>query len=95
MFASAAAVGAGLTVAVAHATHETSISAVAAGYAVAWPVAVFLISLWFLHDRPEYRRTRLFGPVVAALVLLTPFSGHAVPLIGTILAVNGCAEVRR
>ena len=73
--------------AVAQATHETSISAVAAGYAVAWPVVVFLISLWFLHDRPEYRRTRAFGPVVAALVLVTPLTGQAVPLIGTILAV--------
>jgi low temperature requirement protein LtrA len=87
VFASAAAVGAGLSVAVAQATHETSISAVAAGYAVAWPVVVFLISLWFLHDRPEYRRTRAFAPVVAALVLVTPLTGQAVPLIGTILAV--------
>jgi len=87
VFASAAAVGAGLAVAVAQATHEASISAVTAGYAVAWPVAIFLMSLWFLHDRPEYRRTRAFGPVVALLVLLTPFTGQAVPLIGMLLTL--------
>jgi low temperature requirement protein LtrA len=87
VFASAAAVGAGLAVAVAQATHEASISAVTAGYAVAWPVAIFLMSLWVLHDRPEYRRTRGFGPAVAILVLLTPFTGQAVPLIGALLAL--------
>ena len=31
--------------------------------------------LWFLHHRPEYRRTRAYGPVAAVLVLLTPFTG--------------------
>jgi low temperature requirement protein LtrA len=87
VFASAAAVGAGLGVAVAQATHEGSISAVTAGYAVAWPVAIFLMSLWILHDRPEYRRTRAFGPIVAILVLLTPLTGQAVPLIGALLAL--------
>jgi len=87
VFASAAAVGAGLAVAVGQSTHEASISSVTAGYAVAWPVAIFLMSLWFLHDRPEYRRTRAFGPAVAILVLLTPLSGQAVPLIGALLSL--------
>ena len=53
---------------------------------MAIPVAVYFVCLWYLHDRPEYRRTRWFGPIAAALVLLTPFTGHAVPLIGVILA---------
>ena len=42
--------------------------------------------MWLLHDRPEYRRTRLYGPIAAGLVLLTPFTGQAVPLTGVILA---------
>jgi hypothetical protein len=47
---------------------------------------VYLLCLWFLHDRPEYRRTRWLGPLAAILVLLTPFTGYAVPLTGAILA---------
>lgn len=30
--------------------------------------------------------SRVFGPIAAVLVLLTPFTGHAVPLTGVILA---------
>jgi low temperature requirement protein LtrA len=86
IFASAAAVGAGLAVAVDDAAHHAKISAVAAGYAVAIPVAVYLLCLWVLHDRPEYRRTRAFGPIGAALVLLSPFTGQAVLATGLILA---------
>ncbi len=86
VFAAAAAEGAGLAVAVDQATNHAKISAVAAGTAVAIPVAVYLLCLWFLHDRPEYRRSRLLGPLAAVLVLLTPFTGHAVPLTGAILA---------
>ena len=57
VFASAAAVGAGLAVNVDQATHHAKIGAVGAGAAVAIPVAIFLICLWVLHDRPEYRQT--------------------------------------
>lgn len=53
VFAAAAAVGAGLAVSVDHATHHTEISDVAAGAAVAVPVAVYLLCLWFLHARSE------------------------------------------
>jgi low temperature requirement protein LtrA len=86
VFASAAAVGAGLAAAVDVATHHAKIGAVGAGAAVAIPVATYLLCLWGLHYRPEYHPTRFYGPVAAVLVLLTPFTGHAVPLIGLILA---------
>jgi len=86
VFAAAAAVGAGVAVAVDHATDHASVSAVGAGAAVAIPVAVYLLCLWFLHDRPEYRQTRALGPMAAVMVLLTPFTGYAVPLTGVILA---------
>ena len=85
VFASAAAVGAGLAVSVDDATHHAKIASVAAGAAVAVPVAVFLMCLWFLHDRPEYGKTRVMGPIAAVLILLTPLSGHAVLLTGTVL----------
>ena len=86
VFAAAAAVGAGLAVNVDYATHHAKISAAAAGAAVAIPVAVFIVCLWFLHDRPDYRQTRGFGPAAAIAILLTPLSGNAVPLVGLILA---------
>jgi hypothetical protein len=86
VFAAAAAVGAGLGVSVDHATHHAKIGAAAAGAAVAIPVAVYLTTLWYIHHRPEYRQTRAWGPVAAVLILLTPVTGHAVPLTGLILA---------
>jgi low temperature requirement protein LtrA len=93
VFAAAAAVGAGLAVAVDQAAHHATIGPVAAGAAVAIPVVLFLMCLWVLHDRPAYRQTRLLGPVAAVLVLSTPFTGHAVPLTGVILA--GLVGVKR
>jgi low temperature requirement protein LtrA len=86
LFAAAAAVGAGLAVSVDQATHHAKISAAAAGAAVAVPVAVYIVSLWVIHYRPGYQRTRLFGPIAAVLVLLSPFTGMAVPVIGVIMA---------
>lgn len=86
VFAAAAAVGAGLAVSVDQATHHSKVGPVGAGAAVAVPVAVFLLCLWFLHDRPEYRQTRWFGPIAAVVVSLTPFTGYAVLLTGAILA---------
>ena len=86
VFASAAAVGAGLAVAVDAATHTAKVGPVGAGVAVAVPVATYLVCLWVLHNRPAYRPTRSYGPIAAVLILLTPFTGHAVPLIGLILA---------
>jgi low temperature requirement protein LtrA len=87
IFAAAAAVGAGLAVAVDQAAHHTKIGPTGAGAAVAIPVAVFLVCLWFLHYRPAHRQIRLLGPIAAVLVLLTPWTGYAVPLTGTILTL--------
>jgi low temperature requirement protein LtrA len=86
VFASAAAVGAGLAVAVDAATHTAKIGPVGAGMAVAVPVATYLLCLWVLHDRPDDRHTRAFSPIAAVFVLLTPFTGYGVPLTGAILA---------
>jgi low temperature requirement protein LtrA len=88
VFASAAAVGAGLAVSVDQVAGRAHISAELAGAAVAIPVAIFLLCLWWLHDRPGYRGTRALGPVVASLVLLTPLTGYAVPAIGGLLATT-------
>lgn len=86
VFASAAAVGAGLAVAVDQATHHAEIGRVAAGAAVAVPTAIYLVSLWLLHGRPGDGWQRFLGLLVAGLVLLTPLLGQPVLLTGLLLA---------
>lgn len=74
VFAAAAAVGAGLAVAVDHATGHASLSAFGAGEALAAPLAVYLLALWFAQTRGE----RGCGPetvayaVTIVLVLASP-----------------------
>lgn len=85
IFGSAAAVGAGLAASVDSVTSHTQTGPAGTGLAVAIPVAIYLLSLWVLHDRPEYRRTRALGPIAAVLVLLAPFTGQTVLLTGGIL----------
>ena len=87
VFAAAAAVGAGLGVAVDAAGAHAAIGSVTAGMAVAVPVAIYLVCLWILHDRPEYGWTRGLGPLAAVAVLLTPFSAQPVFWTGVTLAV--------
>ena len=86
VFASAAAVGAGLAIAVDQATGHADIGSRGAGLAVAIPVAVYLICLWVLHTRPRGERIRYLGPLTALLVLLAPLTEHAIPLTGLLLA---------
>lgn len=87
VFGSTAAVGAGLAVVIDQATHHAEISATEAGMAVALPVAIYVISLWLLHERPRAKNLfdKLVHPVAVILILLTPFTGQAVPLIGILL----------
>ncbi len=88
IFASAAAVGAGLGVAAEQATQPTAIGSVGAGAAVAVPVALYLLSLWVVHVRLRETASPATGltPIVALFVLLTPWTGQAVLLTGVLLA---------
>jgi low temperature requirement protein LtrA len=88
VFASAAAVGAGLAVVVDHTTHHAEIGSVGAGAAVAVPVALYLLSLWALHERPRAASTleASLAPMVTLLILLTPWSGQPVLLTGLLLS---------
>ena len=97
VFASAAAVGACLAVATDFSTHHAEIDSVSAGAAVALPVAIYTAALWLLHagwDAPD-RALQLLIPVSIVVVLLTPLTGWAVPLIGLILAAVVAAKVVR
>jgi low temperature requirement protein LtrA len=86
IFGSAAAVGAGLGVAVDHAAHVGEISGRLAGGAVAVPVAVYLFFVWLLHIRPHQQGPLLIAyPIVVVLVLLTPLLPAPIPLLAVFL----------
>ncbi|AXB48589.1 low temperature requirement protein A [Amycolatopsis albispora] len=76
IFASLAALGAGIEVAVDYDTHTAHIGGVATALATTIPVALFLLSVWVLHVgvRNECRPIAIGFPVAAVLVLLSTFS---------------------
>jgi low temperature requirement protein LtrA len=88
IFASAAAVGAGLQVAVDHDAGWVHLAAWGAAAAVAAPVAFYLVSVWLLHPGAEARRSprRAAYPLAAVLVLCATAAGQAVLVIGLLLA---------
>ena len=87
IFASAAALGAGLAVDIDWQTHAAHLGHLAVGYATAVPVAVYLLAVWTLHLRPYQRRMTDIGFwVSAALVLAAPFTPAPVPTIALVLA---------
>ena len=89
IFAASAAVGAGLAVVIDQLTHHAEISAAGAGMVVALPTAIYILSLWVLqeHMREKNWFDTLLNPVTAVLILLTPFVGNAVLLIGILLVI--------
>lgn len=90
IFAAAAAIGAGLEVAVVHAAHEAHITQPAANAAVTLPTALFLITTWALHSRHFKRGVGLiYLPAAAVLTLVCTFGGAAgVLLAGLVSAVT-------
>jgi low temperature requirement protein LtrA len=90
VFGSAAAIGAGLEVAVESAVHKAEISETAATATVTVPTAVYLVTVWFLHSRHTKRGTvaQAVAPVGAALVLAcTALGGSGVPAAGLVCAL--------
>jgi low temperature requirement protein LtrA len=78
IWASAAAVGAGLSVAIDEVIGVTALGTVGAGAAVAIPVAIYLLGLWALHlPMAQGAADRVLAPVTVALILLTPWTGEA------------------
>jgi low temperature requirement protein LtrA len=94
VFTSAAAVGAGIAVAVDVETHTAHVDEVTAAYALAVPVAVYLLSVWVLHIWPQQPGPSTVAfPVAAALVLLTPLTPAPVHLTAALLAALVAATV--
>ena len=86
VFASAAAVGAGLAVAVDQVTGRTDLSARLATLCVAVPTALYLMSVWAVHLRAKPRGlVRLGPPCTAALLVVAAAAGAPVLVLGLLL----------
>lgn len=91
IFASAAAIGAGLEVAVEQAVGKAHISTLAASAAVTLPTALYLLSVWALHARHFKVGTarQAVLPLAALAVVGCTFLGHwAVPAAGLVTAAT-------
>ncbi|MFJ8163041.1 low temperature requirement protein A [Streptomyces sp. NPDC096136] len=89
IFASGAAIGAGIEVAVEHAVGTAHISQVAANAAVTVPSALFLLTVWLLHSRHFKRGVaqQLVLPLSAAAILACTWAGaYAVLYAGLVSA---------
>jgi low temperature requirement protein LtrA len=86
LFAAIAAIGAALEVAV---DRHPSASAIAVGYALAVPVALFYLLLWMLHSQVMATLPVKLGPVLVAAVatLLVPLAAPAVGVAPTFAAI--------
>jgi low temperature requirement protein LtrA len=89
VFASAAAVGAGLAVNVDHVTHHAAIGARGSAAAFTIPVALFLLAVWALQLRPHHlgRWPSALVPATAVLVLASTFTAEPVLLTGLLVAL--------
>ncbi|MBO4255556.1 low temperature requirement protein A [Streptomyces griseorubiginosus] len=93
IFGSAAAIGAGLEVAVEQAVGRAHISTLAASAAVTLPTALYLVCVWALHSR--YFKVgitqQLVLPVTALLVIVCTFLGSWAVLAAGIVAALAVA----
>ena len=83
----AAAVGAGIAVGVDVRTDHADVNVTVAGAAVAIPVAIYLASIWVLHDvpRPMSQLRMALSPIAIGLVLLTPFTPYPILIAGLVV----------
>jgi hypothetical protein len=89
IFASGAAVGAGFAVLVDVIAHHAEVSLLVGDFAVAIPVAIYMLGLWFARDRFCLTGpARLVLPVFAALILLVPFTPQALEGIAAMTAAS-------
>ncbi|MFF4345424.1 low temperature requirement protein A [Kitasatospora sp. NPDC001540] len=92
VFASAAAIGAGLEVAVEHAVGAAHVSARAASAAVTVPTALFLFTVWLLHARHHKRgAAQAVLPLAALSVLAATLAGESGVLIAGLLVALAVA----
>jgi low temperature requirement protein LtrA len=89
VFASLAALGAGLEVAVQRGADHAEVSDTAVEYAVALPVAIFLLMLYVLHAPlvPEVVIRPLKTAIAIAAIVLLPVVSPAIGLVGVMIGI--------
>ncbi|MEU8462424.1 low temperature requirement protein A [Streptomyces sp. NPDC029003] len=88
IFASGAAIGAGIEVAVEHAVGKAHISQLAANASVTVPTALFLLTVWLLHSR-HFKRgpaQQLVLPLSALAILACTWTGAYAVLYAGLVA---------
>ena len=96
IFAGAAAIGAGIEVAIEQAVAEAPIGTLSAAAAVTIPTAVFVFFTWLLHARRHQssRRQQIVLPLTAAAILACTFAGRwAVLCAGGVAAASVTASL--
>ena len=95
VFASAAAVGAGLAVNVDYVTHHAAIGARGSAAAFTIPVALFLLAVWALQVRPHHlaRWHGALAPATAVLVLAATLTAEPVLVTGMLVAAMIAASL--
>jgi low temperature requirement protein LtrA len=95
VFASAAAVGAGITVEVDSIAGDTGLTPRAAAFTVAIPVAIYVAGVWLLHRRPGESVLRSVAfPVAAGMVLITPLLPESLIFMAAVVAVLVATTIR-
>ena len=93
IFASGAAVGAGFAVVVDVIAGHAEASLLVANFAVAIPVALYMLGLWFVRDRFCLSSPACFVlPVFSVLVLLVPFTPASLEGIAAMTALSVLAR---
>lgn len=98
IFASGAAVGAGFAVLVDIVSGRAEVPLIVGDYAVAIPVAIYMLGLWFVRDRFAFDTVAQYMlPLFAVLVLVvaaTPLAleGIAIVCVLAVIARNYCAS---
>jgi low temperature requirement protein LtrA len=87
IFAALAAVGSGLAAAIDYYTQHSHINAVETGYAVAVPVAVFVLAIWYLQVIEfETSFAQIVFLATAVLLLVSPLTGLGIYVVAALLA---------
>ncbi|MEU7155215.1 low temperature requirement protein A [Streptomyces chrestomyceticus] len=88
IFGSAAAIGAGIEVAVEESVGKAHLSQFAASACVTVPGALFMFTVWLIHSRHQKRglAQQLVLPASSVLVLACTFAGHAAVLLAGLVA---------
>ena len=95
VFASAAAVGAGISVAVDRSMHESQISALGAGLSLTVPVAIYLISTRALHASSAAHPVASLcaAGATAVAVIATSWTSESVLLTGILLTALNASSI--